>query len=67
MCAAVGFASQTTKNGFNTTNIEALNTAIQAVMDPITLSDKPLDVDALRITVYTDSSFANCGDKSSQL
>jgi hypothetical protein len=67
MCAAVGFASQTTENSFDKAKIEALNTEKRAFMDPITLSYKPLDIDTPRITVYTDSTFANCGDKSSQL
>jgi hypothetical protein len=66
---AVSQAAKVRQNEFGVNDIKALNNVIKYLRatPEITLSFPKLDIDMLRIVVYTDASFANNVDLSSQL
>jgi hypothetical protein len=67
-CFAVGMASQTVIDKFGPGSVTDLNNAIRSVRtEQLELRYLKLYLETLRFTVYTDSSYANCEDFSSQI
>ena len=67
--AGVNILSQTTKETFKEDNVKTINTLIKHVTKSAekVLHFKPLDLDSIRIIVYSDGSFNGNPDGSSQV
>lgn len=69
ICCTVNMAAQVTETKFSSDHIKAINRVVKHVKEHPTLPLKyqRLDKDSLKLKVYSDSSFANNDDHSSQL
>jgi uncharacterized protein YjgD (DUF1641 family) len=69
ICCGISLAAQVTTSSFNASAFKQLNLIIQYLQASknIYLRYPKLDIESLQVVVYSDSSFANRLDKSSQL
>lgn len=69
VCATANILSQVTSESFNDTHVKILNSMIKHVMETPDhyLRHHPLDENTLRVAAFSDSSFANNPDMSTQL
>lgn len=69
VCAAVNILAQTVENNFSVKDIQLYNRTVKQLQETpkLGLKMQKLDIDSLHLKVFSDSSFANNKDLSSQL